>query len=162
MKRITSQLLVILLIAAVAAPLAAQQQNKKKKQPTLVERTLKRFAKAELTEEQTAKIKELATAAEPKLVAAKKKAALTAEQRQAMTAARKKAADDGLKGKAAREAVQAAGKLTDEQKEGLAEQRALTLKFNKATIGLLSEEQRTKAGVKLPGAKKKKKKTENK
>jgi len=158
MKRITSQLLVILLLAAVAAPLAAQQQ-KKKKQPTLAERTLKRFAKAELTEEQTAKIKELATAAEPKLTAAKKKAALTAEQRQAMTAARKKGTDDGAKGKALREAVQAAANLTDEQKAGLAEQRALTLKFNKATIGLLSEEQRTKAGVKLPGAKKKKTQT---
>ena len=158
MKRITSHLLVILLMAAVAAPLAAQQQ-KKKKQPTLAERTLKRFAKAELTEEQTAKIKELATKAEPGLVAAKKKAALTAEQRTAMTAARKKGTDDGAKGKALREAVQAAGKLTDEQKAGVTEQRALTLEFNKATIGLLSEEQRTKAGVKLPGGKKKKTQT---
>ena len=59
MKRLTTQLLVLLLMTVVAAPLAAQQQNKKKKQPTLAERTLKRFAKAELTEEQTAKIKEL-------------------------------------------------------------------------------------------------------
>jgi len=158
MKRLTTQLLVLLLMAVVAAPLAAQQQNKKK-QPTLAQRTLKRFAKAELTEEQTAKIKELATAAAPKLTAARKKAALTAEQRQAMSAARKKATDDGLKGKALREAVQAAGNLTDEQKVGVAEQRALTLEFNKATIGLLSEEQRTKAGVKLPGSKKKKKQT---
>jgi hypothetical protein len=155
MKRLTTQLLVLLLMAVVAAPLAAQQQNKKK-QPTLAERTLKRFAKAELNEEQTAKIKELATAAAPKLTAARKKAALTAEQRQAMSAARKKATDDGLKGKALREAVQAAGNLTDEQKVGVAEQRALTLEFNKATIGLLSEDQRTKAGVKLPGSKKKK------
>jgi hypothetical protein len=158
MKRLTTQLLVLLLMAVVAAPLAAQQQNKKK-QPTLAQRTLKRFAKAELTEEQTAKIKELATAAAPKLTAARKKAALTAEQRQAMSAARKKATDDGLKGKALREAVQAAGNLTDEQKVGVAEQRALTLEFNKATIGLLSEEQRTKAGVKLPGSKKKKTQT---
>ena len=46
--------------------------------------------------------------------------------------------------------------LTDEQKAGVAEQRKLTLEFNKATIGLLSEEQRAKAGVKLPGTKKKK------
>ena len=158
MKRLTTQLLVLLLMAVVAAPLAAQQQNKKK-QPTLAQRTLKRFAKAELTEEQTAKIKELATAAAPKLTAARKEAALTAEQRQAMSAARKKATDDGLKGKALREAVQAAGNLTDEQKVGVAEQRALTLEFNKATIGLLSEEQRTKAGVKLPGSKKKKTQT---
>lgn len=158
MKRLTTQLLVLLLMAVVAAPLAAQQQNKKK-QPTLAQRTLKRFAKAELTEEQTAKIKELATATAPKLTAARKKAALTAEQRQAMSAARKKATDDGLKGKALREAVQAAGNLTDEQKVGVAEQRALTLEFNKATIGLLSEEQRTKAGVKLPGSKKKKTQT---
>ena len=67
MKRMTSQLLVILLMAVVAAPLAAQQQKKKKKQPTLAERTLKRFAEAELTEEQTAKIKELASKAEPKI-----------------------------------------------------------------------------------------------
>ena len=156
MKRMTSQLLVILLMAVVAAPLAAQQQNKKKKQPTLAQRTLKRFAKAELTEEQTAKIKELATKAEPGLAAAKKKAALTAEQRTAMAAARKKGTDEGLKNKALREATQAAGKLTDEQKAGVVEQRKLTLEFNKATIGLLSEEQRTKAGVKLPGTKKKK------
>ena len=49
--------------------------------------------------------------------------------------------------------------LTDEQKAGVTEQRALTLAFNKATIGLLSEEQRTKAGVKLPGGKKKKTQT---
>jgi len=156
MKRMTSQLLVILLMAVVAAPLAAQQQKKKKKQPTLAERTLKRFAEAELTEEQTAKIKELASKAEPKIAAARKKAALTAEQRTAMNAARKKATDEGLKNKALRDAVQAAGKLTDEQKAGVTEQRALTLEFNKATIGLLSEEQRTKAGVKLPGTKKKK------
>ena len=159
MQRLTSHMLVLMLMAIVAAPLAAQQQNKKKKQPTLAERTLKRFAKAELTEEQTAKIKELATKAEPGLAAARKKAALTAEQRTAMTAARKKGTDDGVKGKALREAVQAAGKLTDEQKAGVTEQRALTLAFNKATIGLLSEEQRTKAGVKLPGAKKKKTQT---
>ena len=53
MQRLTSQMLVLMLMAIVAAPLAAQQQNKKKKQPTLAERTLKRFAKAELTEEQT-------------------------------------------------------------------------------------------------------------
>ena len=156
MKRMTSQLLVILLMAVVAAPLAAQQQNKKKKQPTLAQRTLKRFAKAELTEEQTAKIKELAAKAEPGLAAAKKKAALTAEQRTAMAAARKKGTDEGLKNKALRDATQAAAKLTDEQKAGVTEQRKLTLEFNKATIGLLSEEQRTKAGVKLPGAKKKK------
>jgi len=156
MKRMTSQLLVILLMAVVAAPLAAQQQNKKKKQPTLAQRTLKRFAKAELTEEQTAKIKELAAKAEPGLAAAKKKAALTAEQRTAMAAARKKGTDEGLKNKALRDATQAAAKLTDEQKAGVIEQRKLTLEFNKATIGLLSEEQRTKAGVKLPGTKKKK------
>ncbi len=156
MKRMTSQLLVILLMAVVAAPLAAQQQNKKKKQPTLAQRTLKRFAKAELTEEQTAKIKELAAKAEPGLAAAKKKAALTAEQRTAMAAARKKGTDEGLKNKALRDATQAAAKLTDEQKAGVTEQRKLTLEFNKATIGLLSEEQRTKAGVKLPGTKKKK------
>ncbi len=156
MKRMTSQLLVILLMVVVAAPLAAQQQNKKKKQPTLAQRTLKRFAKAELTEEQTAKIKELAAKAEPGLAAAKKKAALTAEQRTAMAAARKKGTDEGLKNKALRDATQAAAKLTDEQKAGVTEQRKLTLEFNKATIGLLSEEQRTKAGVKLPGTKKKK------
>ena len=160
MQRLTSQMLVLMLMAIVAAPLAAQQQNKKKKQPTLAERTLKRFAKAELTEEQTTKIKELATKAAPGLAAARKKAALTAEQRTAMTAARKKATDEGLKNKALREAVQAAGKLTDEQKAAVTEQRAQTLAFNKATIGLLSEEQRTKAGVKLPGTKKKK--TQNK
>ena len=76
-----------------------------------------------------------------------------------MSAARKKATDEGLKNKALRDAVQAAGKLTDEQKAAVTEQRALTLAFNKATIGLLSEEQRTKAGVKLPGAKKKKTQT---
>jgi hypothetical protein len=143
-------------MVVVAAPLAAQQQNKKKKQPTLAQRTLKRFAKAELTEEQTAKIKELAAKAEPGLAAAKKKAALTAEQRTAMAAARKKGTDEGLKNKALRDATQAAAKLTDEQKAGVTEQRKLTLEFNKATIGLLSEEQRTKAGVKLPGTKKKK------
>lgn len=146
MKHIAHTCLAALLIAVVAAPLAAQQQNKKKKQPTLAERTAKRYAKAELSEEQVAKIKVLAEKHGPAMQAAQKKAVLSAEQRTAMNAARKKAQTDGLKGKELRAAVQSAANLSDEQKEALAEQRKLSQEYSKAVLAVLTAEQRKKVG----------------
>ena len=69
MKRVAKNLLRLGLVLAVAAPLNAADEKKKKKkrQPNLAAQTIKKFAKAELTEEQQGKVKELAAAHAPKL-----------------------------------------------------------------------------------------------
>ena len=52
MKRFTKNLLLLGLVLAVASPLsAADEKKKKKRQPNLAAQTLKKFAKAELTDE---------------------------------------------------------------------------------------------------------------
>ena len=160
MKNVTKKLLLLGLVLAVAAPLNADDDKKKKKkrkQPNLATQTIKRFAKAELTEEQQAKVKALAAEHGPKINAARKKAALSAEQKAARTKAFKDNKDAGRKGKEAREAVAAAAKLTDEQKAALEETRKLSAAYQAAVVALLTPEQKQKQGIKAPKKGKKKK-----
>lgn len=154
-----------LLIVALVLPLAAEDKKPaaKGKKPAakkgdagsqLLAATLKKFEKAELNEEQIGKVKDLVASYAPKLNEARQKQGLSKEQAAAQKAAREKAQADGLKGKAVAEAVDKALNLSEEQKAARAELQKLTGEFNTAVLGLLSAEQKEKAGIKRGGAKK--------
>jgi hypothetical protein len=158
MRHFTKNLLLLGLVLAVASPLsAADEKKKKKRQPNLANQTIKKFAKAELTDEQQAKVKALAAEHGPKIAAARKKAALSAEQKAARSKALKDNKAAGKKGKEARAAVEAASKLSDDQKAAMAETRKASGAFNAAVVALLSPEQKQKQGIKAPKKGKKKK-----
>lgn len=167
MKTALKTVMLVVLAFVVAVPLlcgdaSAQKAQKGKKKgkkggvAQLVNAQTKRLAKAELTDEQTAKIKELAAEYGPKIIAARQKQALTKEQQTAQKEARQKAQADGLKGKALRDAVDKALGLSEEQTAARAEMQKLTQEFAAAVNGLLTDEQKEKAGIK--GGKKKAKK----
>ncbi len=118
---------------------------------------MKRLAKVNLTEEQTAKIKKLAEAHGAKMAEARKAAGLTKEQQQARQEAMKAAKADGKKGKELRDAVAAATKMSEEQKAAMAKAGAMQKEFMTAVQEVLTDEQ--KAALKparKPGNKKKK------
>ncbi len=159
MKRFAKTMLLLGLVLAVASPLSAADEKKKKKkrQPNLAAQTIKRFAKAELTDEQQTKVKALAAEHAPKINAARKKAALSDEQKAARTKAIKDNKAAGKKGKEARAAVAAASKLTEAQKAALEETRKASAAYNAAVVALLTPEQKQKQGIKAPKKGKKKK-----
>jgi hypothetical protein len=152
-------MLSLALALLIATPLLAGDKEKKQanakkgeKKPakafSLADGTLKRLAKAELTEEQISKIKALSKEYTPKLSAARKKldSILTDEQkrqRRAAFAAAKKA------GKKPSEVINAF-KLTTEQQEAQQaarkEMRECQGAYMKAVFALLSPEQRKKVG----------------
>ncbi|MEC7566393.1 MAG: hypothetical protein VX738_11995 [Planctomycetota bacterium] len=158
MFRFTTLATVLLLTITSMMANAQDKQNKQKKPAAagskLAENTIKRHAKAELTEEQVASIKKLAAEVGPKINALRKKANLTPEQTKAVQAARAKAKADGLKGKAANEAVDAAGKYTEEQAKVLAEVKQLNQKYFKDVQALLTDEQRKASRAAAPKTKK--------
>ena len=161
MFRFTTLTTVLLLIITSMTTNAQDKPNKqiKQKKPTaigakLAENTIKRHAKAELTEEQVASIKKLAAAVSPKMNVLRKKANLTPEQTKAVQTARAKAKADGVKGKEATAAVDAAGKYTEEQTKILAEVKQLNQKYFKDVQALLTDEQRKATRVRAANAKK--------
>ena len=149
----------VLLLVITSVTANAQDKPNKQKKPTaigakLAENTIKRHAKAELTEEQVASIKKLAAAVSPQINALRKKANLTPEQTKAVQAARAKAKADGVKGKEATAAADAAGKYTEEQAKILAEVKQLNQKYFKDVQALLTDEQRKASRVRGANAKK--------
>ena len=70
-----------------------------------------------MTAEQKTKIEEIIKENKEKILKLAGEFPLSPEQKKAMADARKKAQADGLKGKEARDAVQAAAKMTDDQKK---------------------------------------------
>lgn len=147
-------LLSLVLVAAIAVPvLAAEPKAKKKrgpKKPDPGAMILKKLEKAELTEDQVAKIKELCAGVAEKIVAARQKANLTAEQKKARAEAIKKAKEEGKTGKEMMKAVQGAVELTPEQKSAMDEARKIQGEMMKKVFALLTPEQREKAGLKGP------------
>ena len=155
-----------LLIVALVLPLAAEDKKpaaKGEKKAAakkgdagsqLLAATLKKFEKAELNEEQIGKVKDLVATYAPKVNEARQKQGLSKEQTAAQKEAREKAQADGLKGKELVAAVDKALNLSEEQKTARAELQKLTGEFNAAVLGLLSAEQKEKAGIKGGGAKK--------
>ncbi len=150
MKSLAKTLTLLALVVLVAAPLSAADEKKKKKgkRGSLAENTIKRYEKAELTDEQIAKIKALAAEVGPKLADLRGKAKLSKEQTTARREAMKKAKEDGKKGKEIRAAADAAASLTDEQKATMKEVAKINGEYNKSVMGLLTAEQKQKAGIK--------------
>ena len=149
MKRVVRTVLALFVVAVIALPLAAAEKEKKerkgprKQDPAAA--ILKKLEKAELTEEQVAKIKQLAAAVAEKTKEASAKAALTDQQKAAM----KKAREEGKKGEDLKKAVtlteaqQAAAKVVSEAQGAMM----------KEVMGLLTPEQKEKAGIKARGEK---------
>lgn len=161
MFKFTTLTAVLLLVFSSVTADAQDKQAKqaKQKKPTavgakLAANSIKRFAKAELTEEQVASIKKLAAEVSPKMNVLRKKANLTPEQTKAVQAARAKAKADGVKGKEATAAADAAGKYTEEQTKILSEVKLLNQKYFKDVQALLTEEQRKASRVRPANAKK--------
>lgn len=144
MKGLARNMVLLTVAMAIALPLWAAQEKKggKKREgrQDQVTQLLAQVEKANLTDEQKKKVKEIAANYRPKLAAAREK--VPAEVQKALGEARKKAADEGKKGKEAESAVQAAVKLTPEQEKAVAEQRELNAAFRKEIAQVLTAEQR--------------------
>lgn len=162
MKRVLGQLLLLALAVAVAIPLSAQDAGQKKKKKA--DKGAAPFAsivknleeKANLTEEQATKIKELQKELGAKLTEAGN---VIGPKRKALAEARKKAASEGKKGKEASEAAAAEVGLTEAEKSAMETSQRVQGEFQRAVYALLTPEQREKAGLKaLPEKKKKSKK----
>lgn len=143
-----------LVMTGFAADEAKQKQKKKKGaafDPTAA--LMKQVAAAGLPEDTVAKIKTVAAEHAPKLRAAQAKvnAVLTAEQKKARGEAMKAAKDAGKKGKELQADVDAALKLTDEQKAEFAtaqkEARAAMTSFRQAVAAQLTPEQQADLGL---------------
>lgn len=170
MKNWLRNLAVLAVAVAIALPSLAFAQKtekgeKKKKgdgAPTAVSQLKKQIGALDLNEEQKKKIHDIIAEYSPKLAEAQKAASetLTPEQRKARQEASAKAKADGLKGKAAQEAVAKAVNLTGDQKEKAekaeAHLREIVGNLRKAVGGVLTEEQKTKAGLNAPAKGKKK------
>lgn len=147
MRSVVRTLLSLSLAVVIAMPLLAADKEKKarkpRKKPDPAARILKKLEKAELTDEQVAKIKELACACAEKTKEARAKAALTDEQKAAM----KKAREEGKKGEELRKVVT----LTEAQTAAMKEAREAQAAMMKEVLALLTPEQKEKAGVKERG-----------
>ena len=161
-------MLSLALALLIATPLLAGDKEKKQanakkgekkpaKEFSLADMTLKRLAKAVLTEEQISKIKALSEQHGPKVLAARTKldSILTDEQkkqrREAFAAAKKA-------GKKPSEVINAFKLTTEQQEAQEAAQKAMKESqgaYNKAVLALLSPEQRKKVGGRKEGADKK-------
>jgi len=126
--RMARNVLVLALVLAMAAPLMAQREGRRKegkrRRPAKVKQEPLQFMlgnllkEIELTAEQKAKLEQLKKEMGPKVMEARKKvdSIFTEEQRKARAEAQKAARAAGKTGKEARNAVEAAVKLTEEQK----------------------------------------------
>lgn len=148
MKNVWKTVCLLSLAVLVAWPLLAQEKEKKKKDGA-AKPTAKMVANikenVDLTEEQGKKLDELAAKYDEKIVAANKK--VGADTMKEINAAKKAASAEGKKGKDLQAAVDAAVKLTDEQKAGLKEANDLQAAFRQEAAALLTPEQAEKAGL---------------
>jgi hypothetical protein len=149
---------VLSIVAAIVAVPDSQGQEKKKKKDATAG-IKKKLDEAELGADLLEKCKKVVDEHAPKIAEAQAAvdAILTDEQKKARNAAQKAAKDAGKKGKEAAADVEAALKLTDEQKGKMEEaQKGLTAATNarnEALGALLTDEQKAKVGIK--GKKKK-------
>ncbi|MBM3999747.1 MAG: hypothetical protein FJ297_09455 [Planctomycetes bacterium] len=170
MVRYAKWAVVLTLVLGLAGSLAAQEKkNKKSKgnaaaQNPVIKQLTEQLKALELSEEQQAKVKELVAGTNEKLAAiAKDRLELVGEEGlKKMNAARKEATDAGKKGKEVQDAVNASAGLSDEQiaklKDIQAKQQTIVAELKKSVGGLLTEEQREKAGLNAPAKGKNKKK----
>jgi hypothetical protein len=163
MKSFLSKLMVagcVLAVVAVAFAADDNQGAKKKKKGGDPTGMKKKVDSAELPPDVKDKVLKILDEHAPKMKEAQDKvnAILTADQQKARRAAQKAATDAGKKGKEAQADVNAAIKLTDEQKAKMEEAQkaaaAARADLNKALSEVLNDEQKAKLGMK--GGKKKK------
>jgi hypothetical protein len=163
MKSFLSKMLVascvLALVAVIAgAPDSQGQEKKKKKDATAGIK--KKLDDAELPADVLEKAKKVVDEHAPKIAEAQAAvdSILTDEQKKARNAAQKAAKDAGKKGKEAQAEVEAALKLTDEQKAKMKEANDALAKAtaarNEALGALLTDEQKQKVGI-AKGKKKK-------
>jgi Spy/CpxP family protein refolding chaperone len=150
MKRVASVLLSLLLAAIIAMPLLADDEPKKRpkrapKKPDPAAMILKRLEKAELTEEQIAKVKELAAKIPPG------QEGLNPEQKKALAEAMKKAKAEGKTREEIEKIRQSVVQLTEEQKAAMKKAQEARAAVMKEIMGLLTPEQKEKAGIKAQG-----------
>ncbi len=166
MRHAMKGLLVLTLAVLIATPaLAADKKKKKKKKGRKTPTAVKVPKGIELTAEQKKQVAAINKEFGPQLAAVQKKinTVITPEQKKARSAAAKKAKADGVKGKAARAAINAALNLSADQKtkmKELAKERQAVQKAARAKFAeILTAEQKAKL-PKKKGKKKKKKKAD--
>jgi hypothetical protein len=153
MRRVLHACVSALVIIAITTPAFAAKKDKNKgKDPTASVK--KKLDAADLPTDVREKINKVLADDSPKLKEAQAKidAILTSEQKQAKRIAQKEARASGTKGKNARASIEAAMKLTDEQKSKLSSAES-DLKSAQATLtkdlrAVLTPEQADKAGLK--------------
>ena len=150
MKYVAIFTLAIPALASLVAADAAAQDKKSRKQGDPAAQIKKRLVAAELPADVLEKCNKLIAEHGPKLKEAQAKvdAVLTAEQKQARAAAQKAAKQASKKRKEAAAEVEAAAKLTDEQKTKLAaaqsELKSAQTALQTALRGALTTEQQQK------------------
>lgn len=153
--RIVLTLSLVVLLGSSLFAAEAQQKGKKGKKgqqqgKPSVTRSLPKEVVSTLSDEQKKQIALLNKEFGPRLaeLAKKRAAILSPEQRKAQTEARKVATEAGKKGKELREAVDAAAKLTEDQKKQLAalakESDPLNKTIREKVLALLTDEQKAK------------------
>jgi len=149
MKRVGTNLLSLALALVIAAPLFAADKEKKKgprKKPDPATWILKRFEKAELTDDQVAKIKQLVAKVAEETAECRKKAAPTPEQQKARKEAMEKAKAEGKEGRELYAAARDAVKLSPDQEAAMKEVRKAHGAMWKEIMGMLTDEQKAKLG----------------
>lgn len=154
MKSLLSKILVLgCVLTALMTFGPAQGQEGRRKKGDATAGIKKKLASAELPADVLAKADKIVAENAPKIAEAQAKvdAVLTDEQRAAQKTARKAAKDAGKKGREAAAEIEAALKLTPEQKTKRDEaQRSLTAaqnEMNTALRAVLNEEQQAKVGL---------------
>lgn len=142
-----------------AADEVAKKPRKKAAGTDVIGQLEKKIADLELSDEQRDKAKQVLADFKPKFEELKSTdTGLTAEQKKAQKEAAAKAKADGQKGKARKEAIEAAVNLSDEQKKSQAESaeklKDLQVKLKTALTGVLPADQVEKLNL---GGKKTKK-----
>jgi Spy/CpxP family protein refolding chaperone len=164
-------LLAVALVLLIAAAAVAQEKPKKKRRGRLgptgqavlrLDRLHTALEELDLTEEQKEELKKLRETLGPKAkeIFGKMQDVLTEEQKSAGEAAMREAKESGKKGRALFEAIEAALKLTDEQKEKMdkiaPDVSALQRQAMKEIRGILTPEQQEKLKEKMRPPRKKK------
>lgn len=157
---ISSLLLLSFVFCVTSAPAQQEKGKKKKDGPNqAVEAAFALLKDIDLTADQKEKFDALKKEYGPKLseLSQKVNGIYTADQKKARQEAAKEAKDSGKKGKEAKAAVDAAIKLTDEQKKQIDEVQpkleALQKEIREKLTGLLTDDQKAKL-PKAKGAKK--------
>lgn len=151
MKHLGKILSPLALTFIVAAPLSAADTvtNAPQKNP-MAKAMLKKLEKAELTDEQVAKIMK----ATEKVAALYQKGIYTPEQKKAYAEAIKKAKAEGKTGKELAAAVKEAIKLTPQQVAARKEWQRAYSAMKKEVLGMLTDEQKAKLPRKSSRSKK--------